>query len=163
MSDQLWSMIDPAAQLPRDPATLRVDLNGTGRLFFNLLDPAEVEGLEGRDSIPGEVESLTLNELTLELAGARLSGEGAFTFDSDDLESFGGAPAPEGTLDLRLVGGNALLDTLVAMGLVPQDQASGMRMMMGLFATPGDGEDELVSKIEVTGDGQVLANGQRLK
>jgi hypothetical protein len=38
-----------------------------------------------------------------------------------------------------------------------------MRMMMGLFATPGDGEDELVSKIEVTGDGQVLANGQRLK
>lgn len=163
MSDQLWSMIDPAAQLPRDPATLRVDLNGTGRLFFNLLDPAEVEGLEGRDSIPGEVESLTLNELTLELAGASLSGEGAFTFDSDDLESFGGAPAPEGTLDLRLVGGNALLDTLVAMGLVPADQASGMRMMMGLFATPGDGEDELVSKIEVTGDGQVLANGQRLK
>jgi hypothetical protein len=163
MSDQLWSMIDPAAQLPRDPATLRVDLDGTGRLFFNLLDPAEVEGLEGRDSIPGEVESLTLNELTLELAGASLSGEGAFTFDSDDLESFGGAPAPEGTLDLRLVGGNALLDTLVAMGLVPADQASGMRMMMGLFATPGDGEDELVSKIEVTGDGQVLANGQRLK
>jgi len=163
MSDQLWSMIDPAAQLPRDPATLRVDLDGTGRLFFDLLDPAEVEDLEGRDSIPGEVESLTLNELTLELAGARLSGEGAFTFDSDDLESFGGAPAPEGTLDLRLVGGNALLEKLVAMGLVPEDQASGMRMMMGLFARPGDAEDELVSRIEVTEDGQVIANGQRLK
>ena len=163
MSDQLWSMIDPAGQLPRDPATLRVDLDGTGRLFLDLLDPGEVEDLEGRDSVPGEVESLTLNALVLELAGARLSGEGAFTFDSDDLESFGGAPAPEGTLDLRLVGGNALLENLVAMGLVPEDQASGMRMMMGLFARPGEGEDELVSRIEVTEDGQIIANGQRLK
>jgi hypothetical protein len=36
-------------------------------------------------------------------------------------------------------------------------------MMMGLFARPGPGEDELVSKIEVTEDGQVLANGQRIK
>jgi hypothetical protein len=163
MSDQIWSMIDPGAQLPRDPATLRVDLSGSGRLFLDLLDPAEMESLETREGMPGELQSLTLNELTLELAGAALSGEGAFTFDSDDLESFGGAPAPEGTLDLRLLGGNALLDKLVGMGLVPEDQASGMRMMMGLFATPGEAEDELISKIEVTGDGQVLANGQRLK
>lgn len=163
MSDQIWSMIDPGAQLPRDPATLRVDLSGTGRLFLDLLDAADMESLETRERMPGEVESLTLNELTLEVAGAKLSGEGVFTFDSDDLESFGGAPAPEGTLDLRLLGGNALLEKLVGMGLVPEGQASGMRMMMGLFATPGDAEDELVSKIEVTEDGQVLANGQRLK
>ena len=163
ISDQLWAMIDPGARLPRDPATLRVDLAGTGRLFFDLLDPIEMEKLENRDTVPGELQSLTLNDLLLELAGARLSGAGAFTFDPDDLESFGGTPAPEGTLDLALVGGNALLDNLVAIGLVPQDQASGMRMMMGLFARPGDGEDALVSRIEVTGDGQVIANGQRLK
>lgn len=163
MSDELWSMIDPQAQLPRDPATLRVDLAGTGRLFLDLLDPADMEDLESSDRLPGELESLTLNELALNLAGAELSGEGAFTFDSDDLESFGGAPAPEGTLNLRLLGGNALLDSLVSMGLVAQDQATGLRMMMGLFATPGDADDELISRIEVTEDGQVLANGQRLK
>lgn len=163
MSDELWSMIDPERQLPRDPATLRVDLAGTGRLFLDLLDPAEMEDLESSERMPGELESLTLNELTLDVAGARLSGEGAFTFDSDDLESFGGAPAPEGKLDLRLLGGNALLDSLVSMNLVAQDQASGIRMMTGLFATPGEAEDELVSQIEVTEDGQILANGQRLK
>ena len=39
----------------------------------------------------------------------------------------------------------------------------GARMMMSMFAVPGQGEDELTSKIEVTGDGQVKANGQRLK
>jgi hypothetical protein len=163
LPDQLWSMFDPGAQLPRDPATLLIDLSGKGRLFFDLLDPEQVERMEDSETAPGEVESLTLHDLTLDVAGATLTGEGAFTFDQSDTESFGGAPAPEGALDLRLVGGNGLLDKLIAMGLVPQDQATGVRMMMGLFARPGPGEDELVSKIEVTEDGQVLANGQRIK
>ena len=163
MPDQLWSLFDPGAQLPRDPATLLIDLSGKGRLFFDLLDPEQVANMEGSETAPGEVESLTLHDLTLDLAGATLTGEGAFTFDATDTESFGGAPAPEGALDLRLVGGNGLLDKLITMGLVPQDQATGVRMMMGLFARPGPGEDELVSKIEVTEEGQVLANGQRIK
>jgi hypothetical protein len=36
-------------------------------------------------------------------------------------------------------------------------------MMMGLFAVPGDAPDTLNSKIEFTQDGQILANGQRIK
>ena len=72
-------------------------------------------------------------------------------------------PAPEGEADLKLVGGNGLLDKLVEMGLVPEDQAMGARMMMGLFAVPGEGEDTLTSKIVVNEEGHVLANGQRLK
>ena len=55
------------------------------------------------------------------------------------------------------------MDKLVAMGLLPQDQAMGARMMLGLFARPGEGEDTLVSKIEVSGDGAISANGQRLQ
>lgn len=39
----------------------------------------------------------------------------------------------------------------------------GARMMMGMFGTPGEGEDVITSTIEVTEDGQVLANGQRLR
>jgi hypothetical protein len=49
------------------------------------------------------------------------------------------------------------------MGLVPEDQAMAARMMLGLFARPGDGPDTLTSKIEVKGDGAILANGQRLQ
>ena len=72
-------------------------------------------------------------------------------------------PKPTGSLDLTLVGGNGLIDKLVAMGLLPEEQAMGARMMMGLFAVPGDGEDSLKSKLEINEDGHVLANGQRLK
>ena len=68
-----------------------------------------------------------------------------------------------GGLDLQLVGGNGLLDKLVGMGLIPSEQATGARLMMGLFAVPGDAPDTLNSRIEVNPEGHVLANGQRLR
>jgi hypothetical protein len=63
---------------------------------------------------------------------------------------------------MKLVGGNGLLDKLVAMGLIPKDQAMGARMMMGMFARPGDGVDTLTSTIEFKDKG-LFANGQRLQ
>jgi hypothetical protein len=62
-----------------------------------------------------------------------------------------------------LRGGNALLDTLVSMGLVPEQEAAGARMMMGLFAVAGAEPDTLNSTIEVQGNGQIFANGQRIQ
>lgn len=157
---EIWSMFDPAGMIPRDPANLVLDLAGTGNWLVDIMDPASAESL---DKQPGELHSLTLKDMELSIAGASLTGTGAFTFDNSDLESFDGMPAPSGQADFTLTGANKLLDTLVNMGLVPEDQAQGMRMMTGMFARPGDGEDTLVSEIVVTEDGQVLANGQRLK
>lgn len=162
MSDLLWGIFDPTAQLPRDPATIAVDLTGKAKLFFDLMDPEQMESA-GLVGAPGELNALDLNSLTVSLAGAELTGQGAFVFDNTDLTTFDGMPAPDGAVDLSLTGGNGLLDKLISMGLVPEDQAMGVRMMMGLFAVPGEGEDSLTSKIEVKSDGQVLANGQRLR
>ena len=55
------------------------------------------------------------------------------------------------------------MDTLVSSGLLPVQMAMGARMMMGMFAVPAEGEDTLKSKLEFTRDGQILANGQRIK
>ncbi|QFT91870.1 hypothetical protein FIU86_03385 [Roseovarius sp. THAF9] len=164
MSDMIWGIFDPAGQLPRDPATIDLDLTGTAKLFFDLFDPEQMEAAEtGELGVPGELNTLDINTLTVSAAGAELTGEGAFTFDNSDLETFDGMPAPDGSVDLKLTGANGLLDTLIAMGIVPEEQAMGVRMMMGMFAVPGDGEDTLNSTIEVKSDGQVLANGQRLR
>ena len=160
VGNEIWSMFDPAGMIPRDPANLVLDLAGTGNWLVDIMDPASAESM---DKQPGELHSLTLKDMELSLAGASLTGKGAFTFDNNDLESFDGMPAPSGQADFTLTGANKLLDTLVNMGLVPEDQAQGMRMMTGMFARPGEGEDTLVSEIVVTEDGQVLANGQRLK
>ncbi len=163
ISDMIWGIFDPMGQLPRDPATIAIDLSGKVELFFDLMDPEQMASVENSDEAPGELKALDLNALTLRAAGAELTGGGGFTFDNSDMMTFQGMPAPTGAIDLKLEGGNGLLDKLIAMGIMPEDQAMGMRMMMGLFAVPGDGDDTLTSKIEVTGDGKVLANGQRLK
>ncbi|MFL4469622.1 DUF2125 domain-containing protein [Tateyamaria armeniaca] len=163
MSDMIWGLFDPTGQLPRDPATLVVDLSGQAKVLFNFLDPAQAAILEQTGAAPGELNALTLNSLELDAAGARLTGKGDFSFDNSDMVTFDGMPRPEGGIDLKLVGGNGLLDKLVGMGLVPEDQAMGARMMMGLFAVPGESPDTLNSRIEVNEQGHVLANGQRIR
>lgn len=163
VDDALWGMFDPAAVLPRDPATLIIDLSAKLNLGFDLFDPEAQETALMSDELPAQIHALDINALQLSLVGAEFTGDGAFTFNNDDLETFDGMPAPTGALNLKLVGGNGLLDNLVSMGLIPEDQAMGARMMTGLFANAGEGEDELISTIEVKEDGSVLANGQRIK
>ncbi|MBD3679559.1 MAG: DUF2125 domain-containing protein [Rhodobacteraceae bacterium] len=161
INEGVWGLFDPGQQLPRDPATLVLDITGKGNLFFDMFDP-EQAAMMG-DEVPGELHEMTLNDLTLSLAGLRLNGMGGFTFDNEDLVTFDGMPAPSGSANFRLEGLNAFLDTLVGMGLMPEDQAMGTRMMLGMFAAPGETEDTLVSVIEVTEEGAVMANGQRLR
>jgi len=160
ISDMIWGMVDPAGQLPRDPANIALDLTGSGRWFVDIFDPQVAENLTG---LPGQVSAVQINDLEVSAAGAALTGEGAFTFDFTDFTTFPGSPRPAGSVNLELVGINGLMDTLVSMGLLPQEQVMGARMMMGIFATPGEGEDTLKSELTVTDDGQVLANGQRLR
>jgi len=162
VSDMIWGMVDAGGQLPHDPATLIIDLSGKANWLIDIFDPEAQAKMDME--IPGELHALDINEVKLAVAGAELTGTGAFTFNMDDLATFNGMPAPTGKLDLNLTGGNGLMDNLVAMGLLPQDQAMGARMMMGLFATPGEGEDSLMSTIEVDGaTGAISANGQRLQ
>ncbi len=160
--DMIWSMIDPTGALPHDPATLIIDMAGKANWLLDILDPANVAAFDGAE-IPFALQNLTLNQLRVSAAGAELTGTGSFIFNNDDLETFDGLPAPDGSVDFRLTGANGLMDTLVSMGLMSEDDAMGARMMLGLFGRPGPGEDEVLSTIEIRSDGQILANGQRLQ
>ena len=91
-------------------------------------------------------------------AGAVLTADGAIVDKSTP-----GNPSGVGKLNAMLVGGNTLLDTLVGMGLVDTNQAMGARMALGVVARAGDGEDTLVSEIEINEAGEIYANGQRIK
>ncbi len=155
VNDEVWAMIDPTKALPRDPATLIVDLSGKGNWLFDLFDAAKMAKPPAK---PGEIQSVTLNQLKVAAVGADLSGTGAVTFDNTSA-----VPVPSGSVDLKLVGGNGLIDKFIAMGLLPKDQAMGFRMMLAMFAKPGEGTDTLTSKIEFNKDGSILANGQRIQ
>jgi Uncharacterized protein conserved in bacteria (DUF2125) len=162
INDEAWALVDPGTVLPRDPATVIVDVAGTMKWLVDIMTPAETEAM-APDQMPAEVNTLNVSDLTVRAAGAEVTGKGAFTFDNTDTTTFPGIPAPTGTLDLRIVGANTLIDKLIQLGFLPEDQAMGARMMMGLFAKPVEGEpDTLTSTLEFKDKG-FYANGQRLQ
>ena len=163
MSDMIWSIFDPAGNLPRDPATIGLDLAGKLKMLVDIMDPAEAEAIANSPVPPGEIHAVTINSLLLQAVGAKLTGQGAFTFDNSDMQTIPGMPRPEGAIDLALNGANALIDNLIKMGIISDQEAMPARMMMGTFAVPGDGPDSLKSRIEINAQGHILANGQRIK
>ena len=161
LNEEVWAMFDPQAMLPHDPATVAVDLSGTATMLFDVMDPAQAEAMASAP-MPAQFNSVDINELSVSFGGASVNGTGSFTLDNNDMTTFPGMPKPTGSVDLQINGVNGLMDKLVAMGLIPEDQIMGARMMLGMFAT-AVGDDQLTSRLEVTADGQVIANGQRIQ
>lgn len=160
LDEGVWSLIDPAGGLPHDAATLIVDIAGRGNFVNGLFDPRTMAS----DSFPGELHALDLRELRVAAVGAEVTGAGAFIFDNTDRETFPGMPRPMGQVELTAVGLVGLMDKLVAMGLLPQEEAQSAQFMLGLFARVVEGrEDTYTSKIELTPEGGIVANGQPLQ
>ncbi len=160
INDAVWDLADPEGRFPRDPMSLSLDVSGSVIVMEDMIEFPEVADL---DEPPVQIQSAVLNTLLLDAVGAKLSGVASFVFDNSDLETFDGMPAPTGTAEVRLEGANQLIDTLLAMGLISEDDAFGARMLMGVMGRAGEGEDVLLSTIEVKGNGEISANGQRLR
>ena len=163
MSDIIWALFDPEAQLPRDPATIALGVSGKAKVLFDLLDTEQMENLAESGTVPGELNALKIDHLTVDAVGAKVGATGDVTFDNTDMTTLPGFPKPVGDINIDVAGANGLMDKLVSMGLLPSDQVMGARMMLGLFAVPGDAPDTLKSKIVFNEEGQILANGQRIK
>lgn len=161
VSDAIWGMIDPAATLPRDPATLNIDLKGKAKPLLDLLgaDKAAMMG----NKPPFEVTALDVDALQLTIAGAEFLGDGALAFDHAQPPVLGGvAPMPTGKLNLSLTGATGLLGKLQALGLVDQQVTMTFGMMAGMLAKPGPTPDSFIAEVEITEDGKILSNGNPL-
>ncbi|MCK0168721.1 DUF2125 domain-containing protein [Jannaschia sp. S6380] len=154
IDDALWALFDPTGQLPRDPATLVVELAGTATPSVDIFgDPEAMATLQGP---PGTLDSLTIERILLDLVGATLRGSGELAFPTPDPSQ------PVGTIELSLDGGFALIDKLVALGFVPAEQAAFVKGMAGAVAKPV-GDDQLETVIEFTEGGGISANGLPLQ
>ncbi|MDO5647028.1 DUF2125 domain-containing protein [Paracoccus sp. (in: a-proteobacteria)] len=147
----VWTLFDAESKLPRDPLNLTIDLSGQATMKADLTDLADHE------DVPATLHSLDVNKVALDGAGASANVTGALTFGED-------LTAPTGTINGQFSGVNELVNTLVAMGLIPQDQAMGARMMIAMFARPVDGQaDVLATEFEFRDDGSIFANGQQIQ
>lgn len=163
LADDLWALFDREAKLPRDPMALTLDLQGRVKNTLDWFDFATVAARMDAKEIPVELKSLDIRQILLRAAGAEATGEGELEFDNTDTTTYGGLPKPEGSVDVTLKGVNTLIDRLIEMKILPESQAMGARMMIGMVAKPAEGEDVLTSHVEFTDNGQILANGMRMR
>ena len=156
LSDQLWAMFDPKAVLPRDAIDLDIDLTANMRWLKKI---AEIDIDDKEQKPPFALDSAEIIAFNLNLAGASLQTDGAVALDNTQFP-----PVPDGTVNVSLKGGQGLLSKLTEMGLIPAQQAMPIRAMTAMFFKPGgDGDDHLISTIEMTKDGHIKANGMPLK
>lgn len=163
LPEEVWALVDPSGALPREPATVVVDLLGEVRL------PADLFGMEtmfgfmmGEPFMAVEPVSLAIRAVQLRLAGAAFNADGSIAFDASDLETLDGMPRPSGALNMSLQGANTLLESLVTLGVLDRDEALTAGMMLTMFARPGEAPDELLSTVEVREDGSIHVNGTLL-
>ena len=127
-AEEVWSLFDPTQRLSRDPVDLVIDMEGQAVVTSDVFDDDT--------RMPFQNSQVTLNALRLAVAGAVLTGSGSVIDKSTP-----GNPAGIGTLSTRLTGANTLLDTLVDMGLLPNEQAMAAR-------SEGAGDTEITVIIE---------------
>ncbi len=162
INEELWSLFDMSSQLPRDPVDILIGVGGTARVFVDLLDIERLVPFVDEGSIPAEINTLGTVRMALSAVGVDADADGSFVFDNTDMVTFGGLPRPEGSLTANASGVNALLDRLIAMGLIPAEEAMMPRMMLGMFARV-TGDDQLSTTVEVNAEGHVIVNGQRMQ
>ncbi len=158
LGQTVWGLFDPNEVLPRDPGEIVLDLSGMQIVSASpLSDPSDMTDM------PVELTAFDLNEVLVSAVGALLTGEGSFQLNPDQTGLFPGAPGAVGQATFRLNGANKLIERLVQIGILQPQDTMGLRMMLGMAARPGPEPDSLVSTIELTPDGSIIANGMQLR
>ncbi|WP_182911494.1 DUF2125 domain-containing protein [Paracoccus sp. JM45] len=153
LSDEIWQAIDPQNTLPHDPASLMVDLEGMAVMVKDFFAPDFSES----ETTPLLPRALTIKDVSLDAVGATADVTGDLTFGDDPSQ-------PVGKINGTFTGINGLLDNAVAMGLAPEQQMMGIRMMLAMFARPAEGDPEtLTTELEFRKGGSIFANGQQVK
>lgn len=155
----IWALFDPDKALPRGPASLDLSMTGDVILDADLPDFLALPELGGRQDASVQVTEVEIERFGLSALGVTADSSGAFKLDYGEYSVFPGVPWPEGAGRAEIKGLNGLLDALIDEGLIPSEEAFGLRLMISL-GTIVAGDDILSSEIEFTEDGRIIANGQ---
>lgn len=145
-----------AGDFAEDTITLETEITAQGRWLVEITDdPPETDQ-------PVDFSSVSLANLLTQVGSAMLSGSGSYAFAPGAIAAAGeGWPDGEGRFQFELRGGEALLNRLGAIGLIPPDQQFLARMMMnGLGRSIGP--DHLQSDLVIGRGGSVTVNGMPL-
>jgi len=152
VSESIYSMFDPGQAVSRSPVNAVVDVSANVQPHVDWTDP-DSSFDSGDPNDIATVENITINEVLFTAGGAEITADGSALIDNSM-----GFPFPSGKVTVTAAGVQTLVNGLVAMGLIPQDQAGMAMGMMMAFARPGEAADEFISDIEFSPEG-ITANG----
>lgn len=150
----IWAMFDPKGVLPKDKASLQIDLSGNAKWAQKI---ADIDPATYATGMPIQFENAKISAFNLDALGATVKASGAFDIDSRKFP-----PSASGQADIAIKGADALMTKLTEAGLLPAQNAMMAKGMMGVFFK-SRGVDELVSQITIMPDGSISANGFPLK
>lgn len=159
IGDEIWGLFDPTAQLPRDPATIDIDVSGDAMVTADIFDPEFLQGSDaaGTPFVPVDMK---IAKFFIQAIGAKVEASGELA--ARDGATF--AEQPVGNISARLEGVNTAMDKLISLGLLNPESAMQARMMLGMMTRPVEGaEDTQTSEVEFGEDGSVFVNGQQMQ
>ncbi len=158
IGDEIWGLFDPMKQLPRDPATIDIDVSGNLKVMANIFDPAFIEGTD--PAVPFMPVDVKIARFFAQAIGATVEASGELAArEGQTLQQ-----TPAGNVSVRLEGVNTAMDKLINLGLLNPESAMQARMMMGMMMRPVEGaEDTQTSEVEFRDDGSVFVNGQQMQ
>lgn len=157
VSQSLWAMFDPTGALAQTPSTF--DLSLSGEIDTNGLSP--LGDIMAFEDSPPQFLALALETLNLSFAGAQIVASGSAEVPQE-LREHASVAEMTGAVEIKMTNITTLLDSLAGIGLLPPQQNAMAQMMLGMLARPGENAGELVSRIERTEAGEILANGMPL-
>ena len=162
VSPEIWALFDPSKGLPRDPAEIVLNLNGTTINEVDLFDVMALEDKFSQSTPPFSLESLNIGQLSLAALGAKVDGSSQMTFDNADLHTYDGFPRPIGDAFMAVTGANTLLDRMQEIGLLTNDETTAARFGMAFIAR-STGDDSFETTVEFNEEGHLSVNGQRMR
>lgn len=151
LSEEIWSLFDPGQAIPRTPATVAVRIASAAEPLVNMMDPEAMAS--GAAAMPFRFDDVRVEEFLVSAAGAEITAAGSAV-----VNNVGPIPMPVGGMDVTITGVVGLVQKLVAAGLIPAEQAAAIPAMLGAFAIAA-GPDTYTSRIEMTPEGAITANG----
>lgn len=156
VGEPIWAMVDPNNALSRAPMSLALDFDGTAKR------PSQTGADTGSELQMETIETVNVNRLVLSALGAVFTGDGRFSFDHTDTQTYPDFPRPMGKANLRVTGFNAALESMIQAGLLKPEHAMMPRMFIGMFARPV-GDDIFETDVQFGKSGDLRVNGQRVK
>ena len=162
MADSTWDLFDAQGAFPRDPINMNMDMTAELTLGADLVNFAALETAFAGPVLPLALGDVVVNAVSISGAGVNADAKGEFVFPDQFLDTRADFPMPVGQGKVTVTGANAFLDALNTSGILPQSEAGMSRMMLGMF-TRQTGDDALESTLEITEDGEVRVNGERIR